>query len=60
MTAQPKEMIIFPLQVEHHSLIISVLQDGLKVKGLGKEQSHYGSMWLKKKFLEEATKIETT
>ena len=44
---QSEEMIIFPLQVQHHSLIISVLQDGLKVKVLPKEQSHYGNMCLK-------------
>ena len=60
MTAQPEEIVIFPLQVQHHSLIISVIQDRVKVKGLQKEQSHYGSMWLNCKFLEEATKIETT
>ena len=34
MTAQPEEMIIFPLQVQHYSFIISVLQDGLKSKGV--------------------------
>ena len=37
-------LIISPI---YHSLIISVLQDWLKVKLLLKEQSHYGSMWLK-------------
>ena len=46
MVAQPEEMIIFLLQAQLHSLIISVLQDGLKIKGLWKEQNH-GSMWLK-------------
>ena len=35
------------IQVQHHSFIISVLQDGLKVKTLRKKQSHFGSMWLK-------------